>query len=331
MQQKIKFVTMKISQIPLFYNQVSFGTNRKQNFSQPALLSQPICDTVSFGNKKHSNPHLTKLQKKAGSHISTQQPSEIHERKLLRQEEKEIEAQERIAAKLEYERVKEKLRKTYLTKSFADSIKYKTISEERLNFIISKLSGYPDLLAEFFFNQAERELIFDVPEKATLKIFEGLTKDAITFLNTIEQKDSNGKILMEKISLPYIKIINEACKNSKPLLLNLYTTPNKKKEIPAHYLSVAGLEEMNRSLKNYPFALAQIYTSRDAQGNTPAHNRFKKGMATIREALKHQPQVLANISKSKNCKGEFCDTALKEALKYKGPYNNTFNYIIENF
>ena len=340
--------TMQIGQIPTLYYSINIRKNAQPHLSQNISLSQPSFDIVSFGSKNKKNNHSakkphrnqqlshqlntqhSKLRKKI-TDVSTPNLTETQQKHLARQQARAEKLHAKEVEKLEREHKKAELRSIYLTNSLKESIREKTISDERLNFVISKLREYPELLGELFFEPDGGGIVHQLTDKTAKTLFCSL-KDYPTFLKLTTTQDNNGKFFMEKAPLSKIKVINEAYEETYPqMLINMYTTPNKKNQLPAHYLSIEGLQGMNNALKNYPAILSHIYTSTDKNGNTPAHNRFKKGMATIRDGLKHQPETLNRISKIKNNDGKHCDYQLKAALQYRGPYKATWQYIVDNY
>lgn len=325
----------------------SFSQQYKNNYqstpSFPSLLNRYETDTVTFGSKKksqkphqHNNqqsPQNTKFSKLSGkrkirvSQGPDRATQELNKLEKLRQKEALELAQ--AQAQLEKEHKKAELKKLYLTPNLRESIVANTVSEKRVNFIINKLKEYPELIGEFFFEPNGGGLMTDISDSLAKSVLAN-TQDYNTLLKLITTTDGNKNLFIEKASLSKIKILNEELQMFPDLLRILYTTPNKQKQLPAHYLPIDGLEEMNKALGNYPLILREIYTTQDSNGNTPLHRRFKKAHALVREALKYQPEVLTKIRKIQNNHRQYSDTLLNQQKNYNGPYKDTWNEIIEN-
>lgn len=227
---------------------------------------------------------------------------------------------------LEQEHKKAKLRKNFLTNDFRETIKNHLISDKKLEIIIERLKEHPDIIEDLFFEPAGGELALKLSDK----IFETVLKNTNNYEKLVFSKDGNGKTFIQKAPDSKIIIFNEAAQDMPALLENVYTIADSRGRLPAHYLPPKVLKSMNAVLKNNPRILHTIYTTQDKHGNTPAHNRFYASYKEISKVLKEMPATASKIERLQNKFGENYTHAILQAKQYKGPYKETWNYILNN-
>lgn len=268
--------------------------NIKQNslkVGQNLHLKNLSCDTVSFGIR----------HKKKNKALSP-------EEKLLREHEKA------------------RLKKAFVNNSLRKAITQKTISDKKLKVIIGKISEYPEIIEELFFEPAGGGLMLNVSDD----ILKSVLQNTSNYRKLIFTKDLNGETFIEKAPSSKIIIFNEEAKKFPEILTRLYMQKDKKGRVPAHYLPPEALKSMNECLKKYPKLLHKIYTTQDKHGNTPAHNRFYASYKIILPLINNMPETTSQINKLENEYGEKFNEAITKAQKYKGPYKSTWNYILNN-
>ena len=308
---------------------VSFGGKPKKeghhyhpNANKPHSQKSAFEQSCVKGNK---NPD--KLRKKIQNSVQGFNPQEAQARRAEKERIKKENELREVEAKLEYEHKKAETRRKFVNPNLSLRIKEHIISENELNFIISKIKDYPELIEEVFIEPNDGELLLCMPDKSMKKTLESINDYNVMF-KLFSTEDENGRVFMEKVSLPKLAVLNEVFELMPTVLIGAYTTPNKENQLPAHYLPLDGLKMMNDALDNYHAILAQIYTHTDKFGNTPMHNRFKKGQKIIKDALAFQPETLTRIRKIRNRYDEYPETVIKKAEKYSGPYEATWQIIL---
>ena len=219
---------------------------------------------------------------------------------------------------------------TYVNDEVRQAILDKKIKENSLNRIVQKLCHNPQFISELFLEKPGGDVMLALPDRVFKRVLKHLPEPEYFFKFALT-KDADGRTFIEKASASQIKIFNERTCKYPEVLKKVYLSKNSEGQIPAHYIPPEALDSMNIALSRYPDIIRKIYTTTDKNGNTPAHHRFYYGQAVIAHMVAKDMPTAKILYNTCNMRGELPENALRWAENYKGPYQKTWDYILQNF